>query len=154
IDERRRHDHRMPPVKARVYVPKKPRRVTNPNTSAFARELAERAEARKRVVTDINLKGDFEHVAGRGHAEESGDTDKAPTVRRTIRDHRASKRRIVTDVNLQGDFEHAAMDRGDYSGEDGTSSDGPQGTVISTRKPPRPRRPRTRKRDKDFDRDR
>ena len=153
IDERRRHDHHMPPLKARTDAPKKPRRVTNPYTSAFARELAEHAEARKRVVTDVNLKGDFEHVAGRGHAEESGDTDKAPTVRRSIRDYRASKRRIVTDVNLQGDFEDAATARGNYSSEDGTSSEGPQGTVISPRNPSRLHRPRTRKRDKDFDHD-
>jgi len=90
-------------------------------------------------------------VAGRGQAETSGEG--TPAVRRTIRDHRASKGRIITDVNVQGHFEHAATDRGDYSGEDGTSSDGLQVTVISARKPPRPRRPRGRKRDRDFDRE-
>jgi len=150
-DERRRHDHQMPPVKARADASRKPRWVANPYTSTLARELAKRAAARRRVITDVNLKGDFEHVAGRGQAETSGEG--TPAVRRTIRDHRASKGRIITDVNVQGHFEHAATDRGDYSGEDGTSSDGLQVTVISARKPPRPRRPRGRKRDRDFDRE-
>ncbi|MBK8174858.1 MAG: relaxase/mobilization nuclease domain-containing protein [Rhodospirillales bacterium] len=198
IEERRRHDHRMPPVKAKTDTPKKARRVTNPYTSTLARELAERAAARKsaaqaidlkaefsraaagpaaaggeaskapgsaekerrlrrvtgrRVVTDVNLQGDFEHAAERGRVEGSGEADKAPNPHRTLADYRASKRRVITDVNLEGDFEHAATHRGNYGGEDSASSDGPKPPITPTPKPPRPRRPRGRNRDKDFDRD-
>lgn len=200
IEERRRHDHRMPPVKAKNEAPKKARRVTNPYTSTLARELAERAAARRRVdrpvnlkdefaraavgeekegssseaskaparaegeglfrrvtgrrvVTDVNLAGDFEHAAERGRAQASGEVEavKAPKSHRTIRDVRASKRRVITDVNLEGDFEHAATHRGNYTGQDTASSDGPKLPVSPTPKSPRPRRPRDK--NKDFDRD-
>ncbi len=141
------------PIDTRSRDAVKPRRVTNPYTSALARELAERAHAWKRVVTDVNLRGDFEHVAGQGDAETSGNSDKAPAVRRTIHDHRAAKRRVVTEVNLQGDFEHAATDRSNYSGEDGTSSEGFKPLASLAPKPPHLRRPRGRKRDKGPDQD-
>lgn len=194
--ERRRHDHQMPPVKAKTDAPKKPRRVTNLYTSTLARELAERAAARKpvagaidlkqefsraaagpaatggeaskapgsaekerrfrrvtgrRVVTDVNLAGDFEHAAERGLVRDSGEADKAPKSHQTLADYRAAKRRVITDVNLEGDFEHAATHRGNYTGEDSASSDSPKPPGSPTPKPPRPRRPRGK--NKDFDRE-
>lgn len=198
IEERRRHDHQMSPVKAKTDTPKKARRVTNLYTSTLARELAERAAARKpaaqaidlkaefsraaagpaaatgeaskapgsaqkerlrrrtagrRVITDVNLQGDFEHAAERGRVQGSGEieADKAPKSHRTLADYRASKRRVITDVNLEGDFEHAATHRGNYTGQDSASSDGPRPPESPAPKPPRPRRPRGK--NKDFDRD-
>lgn len=200
IDERRRHDHRMPPVRARSRDAAKTRRVTSTYSSTFARELAERAQAReraaqaarlkeefakaaaneatertggeaskapsrtetdqarspkRRVVTDVNLQGDFEHAAtDRGRVGDSGETDKALRSRRTLRDYRAAKHPVVTDVNLEGDFEHAATHLGNYTGDDSASSDGLKPSVNPNQKPPRSRRLRGRKRDRDFDRGR
>jgi len=198
-EERRRHDHRMPPApavaRAKTDTPKKARRVTNVHTSTLARELAERALTRRRavtsvdlkeeftraaqgaaatggeaskapgtaeterrfrrvtgrrVVTDVNLAGDFEHAANRGESQSSGETDKAPKRYPTLADYRTSGRHVRTDVNLDGDFEHAATHRGNYTGEDSASSDGPNPPSGSTPRPPRPRRPRGK--NKDFDR--
>lgn len=152
-DERRRHDHRMPPVRARSQAATKTRRVTSQHTSTIARELAERAQARQRAPQPVNVKEEFTRAAANEDTERTGgEASKAPT-RTDSEQARSPKQPVVTDVNLQGDFEHAATHMGNYSGEDSTSSDGPKPHVNPTHKPPRPRRPRGRNRDKDFDRE-
>ena len=153
-DERRHHDHQMPPApvktRAKTDPPKKARQVTNPYTSTLARELVERAAARKSAAQVIDLKREFARAAA-GPAATGGEASKAPKSHRTLADYRAAKRRVTTDVNLEGDFEHAATHRGNYTGQGNASSDGPRPPDSPAPKPPRPRRPRGK--NKDFDRD-
>ncbi|MBK8208665.1 MAG: relaxase/mobilization nuclease domain-containing protein [Rhodospirillales bacterium] len=114
IDERKRHDHRMPPVRAKTEAPKKARWVTNAYTSTLARELAERAAARRRVDRPVNLKDEFARAAvGEEKEGSSSEASKAPArAEGEGRFRRVTGRRVITDVNLEGDFEHAAGDRG------------------------------------------
>lgn len=156
IAERRRHDHRMPPVRVSspATTPAKPRTVTGPYTSSLARELAERAAARRQPKPAADLKAEFTCAAAGEEAERTGESSKALRSAAIERDRRrAAGRRVVTDVNVQGDFEHAANRRGNDNGEGNASTDGPKPPEVSSRKPPRPSKPGHRKRDKDFDRD-